>query len=388
MREGHRKAAGGIDGARHDVGEGCSATLTRILGLQHRRHAGQSWHQHRPTRFESEQQFPTSSRHGIDQRVLIVRQRQRLGAGKVTLLSEVLVAGVIIATLANIAGGMASDGSRARGGTRLPWLWVGMIRRYVAIAVAHAPRALILGVVLFQLAFNILYGPLGTLLADTVPDRLKGRMSVYIHLAFPLASLVTAAVGSAFFTDDMSRMWAIAAIAACLIVPLLSTVPTIGPETDDGKEIMPGKMEAGPAPARAWQCFLNLWIARFLMQRSGTVVLSYFLFYLQQKLGDGDMRVVQSAFANPYGGNGADGHPVDKPRPNFGSVRTTQAIHDRHDRADGCGILLLAFGQGAVPALAGYVSFSMGLGAFLTIDLALVAQMLTRRSIGAAIWTS
>lgn len=313
--------------------------------------------------------------------VVPLKAAEIAGAGKVTLLSEVLVAGVIIATLANIAGGMASDWSRARGSTRLPWLWAGLIGSgfsYVAITVATTSKALILGVVLFQLAFNILYGPLGALLADIVPDRLKGRMSAYINLAFPLASLVTAAVGSAYFTDNVSRMWVIAMIAACLVVPLLITVPTANSEDFGEEDSAPARREAAtPALTGAWQRFLNLWIARFLVQMSGTVVPSYFLFYLQQRLGDTDIGTVQSTFATIL-----TVATVSTALLSIGLAR----ISDRSGRRKpymigtialmGCGVLLLAFGHGALPALAGYASFSMGLGAFLTIDLALVAQML------------
>ncbi|WP_170112610.1 hypothetical protein [Sphingomonas fennica] len=53
------------------------------------------------------------------------------GAGKVALLSETLAAGVLMATVANILAGMASDRTRARFGTRLPWLWIGLAASWI-----------------------------------------------------------------------------------------------------------------------------------------------------------------------------------------------------------------------------------------------------------------
>ncbi|WP_170112611.1 MFS transporter [Sphingomonas fennica] len=236
--------------------------------------------------------------------------------------------------------------------------------------------ALILAVAFFQAGFNTLFGPMTALFADKVPDRLKGRVSAFASLAWPAGLLGTALIGLPAFTGNNGRVLALIGFTALLILPLLlawpralADVPT-PPAGADDKQARP----------RLSATFYSLWAAKLLVQLSGNVLHSYFLFYLQ------DLLRHPSPHAPPTAEIG------------FAGIMTLSTIatallsiafghsSDRADRrkpfllaaialmATGLGILIL--GSSWTAALIGYTLTTAGLGAFMTVDIALVAQIL------------
>ena len=307
--------------------------------------------------------------------VLPLRAEALAGPAKVTLLSETLLAGVVVATIANVSAGMASDWSRTRYGTRLPWLWIGLFGTWISYAlIATAPGMvqLAIGVMLFQLAFNTLFGPLSALFADTVPDRFKGRISAFANLALPIASLGSALIGLPMLHSDGVRMLALGSAVGALVLPLLFFWPRHGsdPEPDN-----PG----APTGLR-WSAFRSLWLAKFLVQLCGNVITSYFLFYLKDGIrADGPFsgQAAQVGFAWIVGTATALG------------AACSLAVGRASDRAGrrkpfllaavaamAAGILIMILRGDWTAALIGYTLFMAGLGSFLTIDIALVAQIL------------
>ncbi|MBU3077736.1 MFS transporter [Sphingomonas quercus] len=298
------------------------------------------------------------------------------GAGKVVLLSETLLAGVIVATIANVVAGLLSDRSRARAGTRLPWLWIGLAgawASYALIAMAPDGWRLMLGVVLFQLFFNTMFSPMTALFADKVPDRLKGRVSAYTNLAWPLGSLASALVGLPVLATDGARILTIAVMMGGLILPLMLFWPRDLPDTADTGA---GAGIAVEAVARRWAAFRSLWFAKFMVQLSGTVLTGYFLFYLKDgvrlagpeaQLGFAwTMTVATAVTALASLGAGRWSDRSGRRRPFLlGAIALMAA-----------GLLLMLARPDRLAAMGGYTLFSAGLGVFLTIDVALVAQIL------------
>jgi Na+/melibiose symporter-like transporter len=77
----------------------------------------------------------------------------------------------------NIGIGMASDHTVMRSRGRRPWVALGLILTLVSYAVLHAattPTALVIGVMLFQAALNLMLAPLSAVPADEIPDAQKG----------------------------------------------------------------------------------------------------------------------------------------------------------------------------------------------------------------------
>lgn len=299
------------------------------------------------------------------------------GSGKILLLSEALIVGVTVATVANVVAGMASDWSRARFGTRLPWMWVGLAGTwigYAVIAAAVAGWALILGVALFQLGFNLLFGPLGALLPDSVPDRLKGRVAALLNLALPTGSIASAMIGLPVFANDTLRIVAPGLVATLLVLPLLlsgASEPAMPPEVE------PPARRPGD---RRWSAFRSLWGAKFLVQLAASVMTGYFLYYLKDGLGYATrfpgqaaqfgfaqivlVATIVTALVSLAVGRWSDSLARRKPF-------LLAAI-----AAMAAGLVLLVLQGGWASIVLGYTAFAAGLGAFLTIDVALVAQIL------------
>lgn len=312
--------------------------------------------------------------------VLPLRAEALAGDGKVTLLSEALLAGVCVATLANIAAGMASDWTRARIGTRMPWLWAGLSGTWLSYAViATASQALVLGfgLVLFQLFFNMFFGPLGALLADKVPDHLKGRVSALANLALPAGMLASSLVGLPLFTTDGARLAAITLLTAVMILPLLIAALGAWRDVEPSDHVV---QEGSLTPERGWRAFFSLWLAKCLVQLSGNVMTSYFLFYLKDEV----FRDRSPAAISPQ--TGFAGIIVVA---TIVSAMTSISVGRWSDRAGrrrpfllgatalmAAGVTMLLAGGGWMAALFGYTLFVAGLGSFLTIDIALVAQIL------------
>ena len=152
-------------------------------------------------------------------------------SGKAILLSQVTVLGAVVAGLANLGAGVLSDATRGTWGRRRPWIAGGA----VAVAVAHgfiyladSLWSLLAAIVAFQVALNLMFGPLNAVLADRVPDRQKGTVSALQGLALPTAGLFSALV-LAMALDDLSERFLLTALAVpALVLPFARQIwPTM-----------------------------------------------------------------------------------------------------------------------------------------------------------------
>ncbi|HQR91462.1 MAG TPA: MFS transporter, partial [Caulobacter sp.] len=92
-------------------------------------------------------------------------------ANKALLLSQVAFYGALVASVANLLAGAISDRTTSRFGRRRPWMVVGALGAagaYLLIMAARTPMALIGGIVLFQLMFNLMFSALVAVLPDRV----------------------------------------------------------------------------------------------------------------------------------------------------------------------------------------------------------------------------
>lgn len=113
------------------------------------------------------------------------------------LLSHAAILGALAAGVSHFLTGLVSDHTRSRFGRRRPWIIAGalaVVASYGGVFLASGPLELILAIVFFQIAFNIMFSPLMAVFADKVPDAGKGMMSAFGGLAFPTANLFAALV--------------------------------------------------------------------------------------------------------------------------------------------------------------------------------------------------
>jgi MFS family permease len=300
--------------------------------------------------------------------------------GKAILLSQVTVLGAVVAGLANLGAGVLSDATRGPWGRRRPWIAGGA----VAVAVAHgfiyladSLWSLLAAIVAFQVALNLMFGPLNAVLADRVPDRQKGTVSALQGLALPTAGLFSALV-LAMALDDLSERFLLTALAVpALVLPFALLVP-------DHSE--PGSRQEGARISLrviADQDFRLAFFSRLLVQVSISLNVLYLLFYLQDvaHLPEASFATPESAFGWLLTAGTIGGLVV-------GFVGGLLSDRTRRRRVlVMSGGLLMALGAGLMVAQPGWpgplvaqIVFGIGLGLYSTVDIALVAEVLPERA--------
>jgi MFS family permease len=205
--------------------------------------------------------------------LLPLKVEEVAGDARLGLLTAISLAGAVAASASNIAFGMLSDRSVARGGSRRGWIALGVLLTalsYAAVGAARTPGGLLAAVALFQVAVNALLAPLTATMADEVPDAQKGAAGGLLTLGSPVASATSALlVGTAGLGED-GRLLIVCLIFAAMAMPLLLTParPPLADTTDRARP--PGRRD-----------LLLAWTARLLVQVPGIVLFAYVLFYFR-----------------------------------------------------------------------------------------------------------
>ncbi|MDQ8028999.1 MAG: MFS transporter [Brevundimonas sp.] len=314
---------------------------------------------------------------------------------KVGLLSLVTLWGAVIASGANIAVGWASDRTRHPLGRRRPWILAGLIGvlvSYAVIALAPTPGTLLAGVILFQLAFNMLFAPLTAVLADQTPDRQKGRVAAFLGLGAPMGAASGVLVTAPALPEGGARLLLLGGLVSACLLPLLLTLRDTSPPGGPSPAPPPSPPPAATAdriPSRDARLprlsvdFGFTWASRFCLQIAASVVNAYMLFYLAD----------HARYAEQFPGATVEGGLA-----RLIALSTLLVVlsgflgglaSDRLDRRKGfigLAALLMAGGLmvfAAWPAwpgpLVGYALYGVGFGLYTTVDAALVAQVLPSR---------
>jgi MFS family permease len=152
--------------------------------------------------------------------LLPLKAERSTHASKAVVLSQVAFYGAIAASIANLLAGAISDRTTSRFGRRRPWMVVGALGAslaYLAIMHAKTPLALIGGVILFQLAFNLCFSALMAVMPDRVPDNQKGMVAAFLSLGNPIGTAAGAVMIGGLLVAESHRY---AAISAALLLGL------------------------------------------------------------------------------------------------------------------------------------------------------------------------
>lgn len=299
--------------------------------------------------------------------------------GKVVLLSQAALWGGVACGVANIVFGTLSDGTRSRFGRRRPWIALGLLLTLAAYVVIHGAEtglSLILGVVLFQIGLNAVFGPLVALLPDLIPDRQKGLASALLGTAQPTATLFTSLVVAILLSGFGWRFAATGAAVCLFLIPLLfwlrepAAPPSVGPRRRFSLE------------ALKTADFRIAFASRLLVQVAVAMNALYLLYYVQQS----DPLVARFGAASVdrvFGWLLAAWTATSMLAGIVGGVWSDR-IGRRKVFVVASGVLLAAglLTMAAFPAwpgpLIGQALFGAGLGLYSTVDIALVAQILPR----------
>ena len=295
----------------------------------------------------------------------------------IALLSILLLAGGIAASIAHIAAGRFSDrwlrGHDDRRGVIMLGL-AAMAAAQVMLAFATSEAALLAAIIAFQAGLNLMFAPLGALLADHVPDARKGRVAGWLNASLPLSSLGTTVAAFLFPTDGPGGFLLIAAIGGLAVVPLLVRWPFSPVAALDR---VSDQAQRGGLPAGAGQRadYVRLWTARLFIQLGAAFVINYFFLYLvergsapaaSQKMGMLAALATILSVASAI----AAGHWSDR----SGQRRPTMIAASLACATGLLGMAATAFWPVVVAA---FILFHVGLTAFLSVDSAMVTQLLS-----------
>lgn len=201
---------------------------------------------------------------------------QLRGSEDVPALASVTFFGAIIASLSNIGFGMLSDWSK----TRLPWVVCGLITSsLLLIGIGHARDLieLIVLIMAWQLALNMMLAPLVAWAGDCFPDSQKGMLGGALSLAPALGAMAGSLVTFETIVGVGYRLELVAVIVAVLVLPVV--VLGKGRVQPQLMEDRP-QVESGAVPM-ARSTVIRMWIARFLVQISEAGLFAFLLFWLR-----------------------------------------------------------------------------------------------------------
>lgn len=305
-------------------------------------------------------------------------------ASKAVVLSQVAFYGAIAASVANLLAGAISDRTTSRFGRRRPWMVVGAIGAslaYLAIMNARTPLALIGGVILFQLTFNLCFSALVAVMPDRVPDTQKGMVAAFLSLGNPIGTAAGAVIIGGLLVVEWQRY---AAISAALLLGLAPFVLRLKDPPLAKADVPPFHLREFIAglwvSPRKHPDFAFAWAGRFMVLVALSLVQSYMLYFLQD--------VVDYPRLFP-------GHRSEEGLAILATVSTVfnvacamvgGVLSDRMQRRK-----LFAFGAALTIAasmvvfsltsdwnvlLAAYVVYGCGAGCYCAVDIALVTQVL------------
>ena len=291
------------------------------------------------------------------------------------LLCLLLLIGGIVASVANIVAGHYSDHAMTRSGNRRATIAIGLgayLACFAALAVSSQTWVLILGMIGFQIAVNLLFSPMAALLADYVPNHRKGRISGVLNCGLPLANGTVAIIAWIAPHDGLTGFIATAGLTAACILPLL----VIWPFGAAQRRAATASYPAADLPLR--NLGLN-WTARFLLQLGAVVLTSYLYPYLAFLLhgpmaGSGLNIDATVGWLSLCAGVAAC----------LGAIAMGQfsdGLPDRRKTLSACALLGaaalvgLATAQSWLVFAIGFSLFHVALPAFFAIEAALVAEM-------------
>lgn len=201
-------------------------------------------------------------------------------AGKeagVDWLAYIALAGAVAASLGGILFGYLSDRTRNRRG----WISAGLVLScllLVLIRQATTLTGLMVTVVAWQLALNMMLGPLAAWAGDLVPDHRKGVLGGLMAFAPGLGALSGAFVTHPGLAQGEVRFWLIAALVVGCVMPILLLRPQHLPAALEAavSEGSQSQLDARKNHSRV----LRMWLARLAVQVAEATLFAYLYFWL------------------------------------------------------------------------------------------------------------
>lgn len=286
----------------------------------------------------------------------------------VTWIGSFAFAGAIAASIGGIAFGWASDVL----GNRRIWVAAGLVLSVGLLLLTTQVTTFLEHIVLltcWQLALNMMLGPLSAWAGDLVPDSQKGKLGGMMAFAPAAGALTGAFVTVPGMAGPEMRVLLVALLQVCCVVPLLlfgSLTRALSTEPEP-------PYHQADLPQRA--VLLRMWVARLLVQISEATLFAYLYLWLRSL----DPSFDDSTTARIFGGMLAVSVPL---------TLIVGAWTDRHGKpllplriaaAFACVALLLMGGtMSPVVAVVGYAAFNLCSSVFLALHSAQTLRVLPR----------
>ncbi len=319
---------------------------------------------------------------------LALRAGQLEPTGSEYGLSLVLGVGALFALVSNPLVGWLSDRTTSSWGMRRPWLVGGALGGVASlwlVAVAPSITWLLVGWCLAQLAFNAVLAPLAALLADHVPAERRGTVAGIISITTPLGQ-----VGGTYVTKalagDMGAMLIVPGVICLVLVLLLAAL------------LPDRRLARGHTRAMGWRAFLHTfwldprrapdfaWVCtgRFFLILCMSFLTAYQPYFLMSRLGVSAAAVPEVVFRSTLV------QAVGVVLAGLMAGRLSDLSRRRKPfvviAAGACalGSWLIASAASYDAFLVGMTLFGIGLGGYLSVDFALVTDVLPNREDDAA----
>ncbi len=296
--------------------------------------------------------------------LLPMRVTDLAGSQDVQVLGYLTFAGAIAASIANIGFGWLSDLT----GHRRVWVAAGLVgtaAMLAAIPLASGAMELLAMLLVWQLALNMMMGPLAAWAGDCIPDGQKGLLGGLMAGAPAAGAVTSALVTIPGLAGPEARLWLIAAIVIACVSPLLIFgKPRPFPELlrDD----LGGPAEADDAgiPVKSIRPVKRMWAARLLVQIAEAALFAYLLYWFRSI----DDSVTDAQVARSFGLVLAAAMPVallaGRWADRAGRPITPLAVCAATTAA---GLVAMGLAGSMTSALAGYLVFGMSVTVFLSL---------------------
>lgn len=280
------------------------------------------------------------------------------GGEDVAALAQVGFLGAVTASIANIGVGMLSDRVRMR----RPFVIAGLLLSnalLLMVGTASSVAQIVVLVMVWQVALNLMLAPLMAWAGDCFPDEQKGVLGGALALSPALGALAGSLVTWDGLVAPSARLGLVAVLVSALVLPAVLL----------GKgRVRPGLVAPVPAPTEPvpvrQRVVLRMWAARLLVQVAEGGMFAFLLYWLRSiapgypENGAANIFSLVLVAAVPLSlmlGRWSDAHA----RPILPLVAAALLC--------ACGMLVMAAAQTLASAIAGYVLFGLSAAVFLAL---------------------
>jgi MFS family permease len=298
-------------------------------------------------------------------------------AGSLALVTGV---GALLAMVANPIFGRLSDRTTSPLGMRRPWMLLGLIGGCVGIiVVAVAPNVpvLLVGWCLAQLFFNALLAVQAAVLPDQVPAAQRGLVSGVLGVCLPVASVSGTFLVQLFTGSPLAMFLAPCALGAVFVVWFAVTL--------DDRRLSAADKPAWSVRELASTFYVSprrnpdfAWVfaSRFLFVLAYAFLATYQAFFLLRHIGSAQSEVPEQIFLGTLAQSAVlvtasliAGRLSDRTGRRKIFVVTAAIVY-------GLAMFLVAVASDFNGFLVGVAISGLGFGAYMAVDLALVADVL------------